>query len=206
MIVDDHVFIREGIKRLLALYPSYHVAGEAVDGNEAYQKFDLFNPDIVIMDLSMPSMGGLEAIKKIIKYKKKTKIIVLSMYDSITYAIRALDLGAKGYISKGNIVDELIKGIEAVKSGDIYLSENIAKRIATSDVYGMKDLLSTLNTKEFEVFRLLAEGYDLDFIAESLHSSVKTIANIQTIIKRKLNVTSAVELVRFAMLEGIIAG
>lgn len=206
MIVDDHVFIREGIKRLLALYPSYQVVGEAIDGNEAYHKFDFFNPDIVIMDLSMPSMGGLEAIKKIIKYKKKTKIIVLSMYDSITYAIRSLDLGAKGYITKGNIVEELIKGIEAVKNGDIYLSENIAKRIATSDVYGMKDLLGTLSTKEFEVFRLLAEGYDLDFIADSLHSSIKTIANIQSIIKRKLNVTSAVELVRFAMIEGIIAG
>jgi DNA-binding NarL/FixJ family response regulator len=206
MIVDDHIFIREGLKRLLAHYPSYEVVGEAQNGNEAYKLVDKMKPDIVIMDLSMPGMGGLEAIDKIVKYREKTNIIVLSMYDSITYAIRALDLGAKAYIHKSNIVDELIAGIETVINGNVYLSEVIARKIAKNQVYGIKHLIAQLNTKEFEIFRMLAEGYDLDDIGSFLNLSAKSIANYQSTIKRKLNVTSAVELVRYALLEGVIIG
>lgn len=206
MIVDDHVFIRDGLRRLLEQYSSYEVVGEAIDGNEAYQKYDLYEPDIIIMDLSMPGMGGLEAIAKLIKHKQKVKILVLSMHNSITYAIRSLDLGAKAYVNKSSVVDELVKGLEAIATGQVYLSEKIAKRIASNDVYGSKDLLKELSTKEFEIFRLLAEGFDLEAIGSSLNLSGKSIANYQSSIKRKLNVTSPVELVRYAILEGIIQG
>ena len=206
MLVDDHVFIRDGLRRLLEQYQEYIVVGEAQNGNEAYKQVDKINPDIVIMDLSMPEMGGLEAIDKIVKYRKKTKIIVLSMFDSITYATRALDLGAKAYINKSNLVDELIVGIQSVLSGNIYLSDALAKKIATKKIYGTKNPIDELNTKEFEIFRLLSEGRDLKEIGIFLNLSAKSIANYQSTIKRKLKVTSAVELVRFALLEGVIKG
>ena len=204
ILVDDHAVVRAGVRRLLEQEPSFDVIGEAESGEKAYQLFGELNPDVVVMDLSMPGMGGLEAIRRILMRDEKAKILVLSMHEDLSFANQALKLGAKGYLIKNTLGDDLVKAIEAISRGDIFLSDEIAKKIAVSSIDGGQDPIHDLSAREFEIFRLLAEGFEVDAIATTLNISSKTVSNYQTMIKQKLNIHTPVELIRYAIKTGVI--
>lgn len=204
ILVDDHAVVRAGVRRLLEQEPLFDVIGEAESGERAYQLFGELNSDVMVMDLSMPGMGGLEAIRRILMRDEKAKILVLSMHEDLSFANQALKLGAKGYLIKNTLGDDLVKAIEAISQGDIFLSDEIAKKIAMQSISGDQDPIHTLSAREFEIFRLLAEGLEVDVIATTLNISSKTVSNYQTMIKQKLNINSPVELIRFAIKAGVI--
>ena len=204
ILVDDHAVVRAGVRRLLEQEPLFDVIGEAESGEKAYQLFGELNPDVMLMDLSMPGMGGLEAIRRILMRDEKAKILVLSMHEDLSFANQALKLGAKGYLIKNTLGDDLVKAIEAISQGDIFLSDEIAKKIAVSSIDGGQDPIHDLSAREFEIFRLLAEGLEVDAIAGTLNISSKTVSNYQTMIKQKLNIHTPVELIRYAIKTGVI--
>ena len=204
ILVDDHAVVRAGVKRLLEQEPLFDVIGEAESGEKAYQLFGELNPDVMVMDLSMPGMGGLEAIRRILMRNEKAKILVLSMHEDLSFANQALKLGAKGYLIKNTLGDDLVKAIEAISQGDIFLSDEIAKKIAVSSIDGGQDPIHDLSAREFEIFRLLAEGLEVDAISTTLNISPKTVSNYQTMIKQKLNIHTPVELIRYAIKAGVI--
>ena len=204
VLVDDHAVVRAGVRRLLEQEPLFEVIGEAESGEKAYQIFGELKPDVMLMDLSMPGMGGLESIRRILMRYEKAKILVLSMHEDLSFANQALKLGAKGYLTKNTLADDLVKSIETVTQGDVFLSDEIAKKMAMQSILGNQDPVHELSAREFEIFRLLAEGLDIDAIASTLNISSKTVSNYQTMIKQKLNINTPIELIRYAIKVGVI--
>ncbi|QDC99173.1 response regulator transcription factor [Candidatus Methylopumilus universalis] len=204
LLVDDHAVVRAGVRRLLEQESLFEVIGEAESGEKAYQIFGELKPDVVVMDLSMPGMGGLESIRRILMRYEKAKILVLSMHEDLSFANQALKLGAKGYLTKNTLADDLVKSIETVTQGDVFLSDEIAKKMAMQSISGNQDPIHELSAREFEIFRLLAEGLDIDAIASTLNISSKTVSNYQTMIKQKLNINTPIELIRYAIKVGVI--
>jgi DNA-binding NarL/FixJ family response regulator len=204
ILIDDHAVVRAGVRRLLEQESLFEVIGEAESGEKAYQIFGELKPDVMVMDLSMPGMGGLEAIRRILMRYEKAKILVLSMHEDLSFANQALKLGAKGYLTKNTLADDLVKSIQTVSKGDVFLSDEIAKKMAMQSISGNQDPIHELSAREFEIFRLLAEGLDIDAIASTLNISSKTVSNYQTMIKQKLNINSPVELIRYAIKAGVI--
>jgi len=204
VLVDDHAVVRAGVKRLLEQETSFDVIGEAESGEKAYQLFNELKPDVMVMDLSMPGMGGLEAIRRILMRHERAKILVLSMHEDLSFANQALKLGAKGYLIKNALADDLVKSIEMISKGEVFLSDEIAKKMAMQSISGGTDPIHELSAREFEIFRLLAEGFEIDAIAETLNISSKTVSNYQTMIKQKLNINTPVELIRYAIKAGVI--
>jgi DNA-binding NarL/FixJ family response regulator len=204
VLVDDHAVVRAGVRRLLEQEPLFEVIGEAESGEKAYQIFGELKPDVMVMDLSMPGMGGLEAIRRILMRYEKAKILVLSMHEDLSFANQALKLGAKGYLTKNTLADDLVKSIETVTQGDVFLSDEIAKKMAMQSISGNQDPVHDLSAREFEIFRLLAEGLDIDAIASTLNISSKTVSNYQTMIKQKLDINTPIELIRYAIKVGVI--
>ena len=204
VLVDDHAVVRAGVRRLLEQEPLFEVIGEAESGEKAYQIFGELKPDVMVMDLSMPGMGGLEAIRRILMRYEKAKILVLSMHEDLSFANQALKLGAKGYLTKNTLADDLVKSIETVTQGDVFLSDEIAKKMAMQSISGNQDPVHELSAREFEIFRLLAEGLDIDAIASTLNISSKTVSNYQTMIKQKLDINTPIELIRYAIKVGVI--
>ena len=204
VLVDDHAVVRAGVRRLLEQEPLFEVIGEAGSGEKAYQIFGELKPDVMVMDLSMPGMGGLESIRRILMRYEKAKILVLSMHEDLSFANQALKLGAKGYLTKNTLADDLVKSIETVTQGDVFLSDEIAKKMAMQSISGNQDPIHELSAREFEIFRLLAEGFDIDAIASTLNISSKTVSNYQTMIKQKLNINTPIELIRYAIKVGVI--
>jgi len=204
VLVDDHAVVRAGVRRLLEQEPLFEVIGEAESGEKAYQILAELKPDVMVMDLSMPGMGGLEAIRRILMRYDKAKILVLSMHEDLSFANQALKLGAKGYLTKNTLADDLVKSIETVTQGDVFLSDEIAKKMAMQSISGNQDPVHELSAREFEIFRLLAEGFDIDAIASTLNISSKTVSNYQTMIKQKLDINTPIELIRYAIKVGVI--
>jgi DNA-binding NarL/FixJ family response regulator len=204
VLVDDHAVVRAGVRRLLEQEPLFEVIGEAESGEKAYQIFGELKPDVMVIDLSMPGMGGLEGIRRILMRYEKAKILVLSMHEDLSFANQALKLGAKGYLTKNTLADDLVKSIETVTQGDVFLSDEIAKKMAMQSISGNQDPIHELSAREFEIFRLLAEGLDIDAIASTLNISSKTVSNYQTMIKQKLHINTPIELIRYAIKVGVI--
>ena len=204
VLVDDHAVVRAGVRRLLEQETLFEVIGEAESGEKAYKIFGELKPDVMVMDLSMPGMGGLESIRRILMRYERARILVLSMHEDLSFANQALKLGAKGYLIKNTLGDDLVKSIQMVVRGEIFLSDEIAKKIAMQSISGAEDRIDELSAREFEIFRLLAEGLEIDAIAATLNISSKTVSNYQTMIKQKLNINTAVELIRYAIKTGVI--
>ena len=204
VLVDDHAVVRAGVRRLLEQEPLFEVVGEAESGEKGYQLFGELNPDVMVMDLSMPGMGGLEAIRRIMMRHAKAKILVLSMHEDLSFANQVLKLGAKGYLIKNTLGDDLVKAIETISRDEVFLSDEIAKKIAVTSIERDQDPIHDLSAREFEIFRLLAEGLEVDAIATTLNISPKTVSNYQTMIKQKLNILTPVELIRYAIKAGVI--
>jgi len=204
VLVDDHAVVRAGVRRLLEQEALFDVIGEAESGEKAYQMFGELKPDVMVMDLSMPGMGGLEAIRRILMRHERARILVLTMHEDLSFANQALKLGAKGYLIKNTLGDDLVKSIQTVSRGEVFLSDEIAKKMAMQSISGDQDPIHELSAREFEIFRLLAEGLEIDAIAVTLNISSKTVSNYQTMIKQKLNINTPVELIRYAIKAGVI--
>ena len=192
------------MRRLLEQESLFEVIGEADSGEKAYQMFGELKPDVMVMDLSMPGMGGLEAIRRILMRHERARILVLTMHEDLSFANQALKLGAKGYLIKNTLGDDLVKSIQTVSKGEVFLSDEIAKKMAMQSISGEQDPIHELSAREFEIFRLLAEGLEIDAIAATLNISSKTVSNYQTMIKQKLNINTPVELIRYAIKAGVI--
>lgn len=199
MLVDDHAIVRSGFRRLLEQRSTIEVVAEAGNGEQAYATFVSCQPDVMVLDLSMPGMSGFEVIRRVIARQPEACILVFSMHEDAALAEQALHLGARGYVTKSNAPETLSQAVVQVAAGRQFLSPDIAKAIAELRVSGDENPIKLLSAREFEIFRMLVSGRSANDIAHLLNLSVKTIANYHTLIKQKLHVSSDVELVRLAM-------
>ena len=204
MLVDDHAIVRAGFRRLLEQHPNLQVVAEAADADRAYALFIEHEPDVIVMDVSMRGVSGLDSIRRIITRRPAARILVFSMHEDASLAERAIQLGARGYVTKSSPPETLAAAVSEVAAGKLALSPDIAKSIAIRKLSGQDDSLSLLSPREFEIFRLLASGNAVPEIAKLMNLSVKTIANYHTLIKQKLHLLSDVELVLLAQRQEVI--
>lgn len=210
LIADDHALVREGIAALLKLYDDIEVVGEAADGTEAIERVCKSKPNIVLMDIGMPKLGGLEATIEVRKCCPYVKVIVLTQYDDREYISRFLKAGVSGYLLKKAVGSELTNAIRAVNRGEVYLFSSIASEVVTGyldtnrKTFEENDLYEKLTDREKQVIKLIAEGYSHKEIANCLNISVKTVITHRTNISEKLNINSRTGLVKFAISKGII--
>jgi DNA-binding NarL/FixJ family response regulator len=209
LLADDHTIVRQGLAKLLESEPGLEVVGQAQDGWEAIQKVEAQKPDVVIMDISMPHLNGLEATRQIKKAAPETKILVLSMYSQDRYISEVLKYGASGYLLKDSGGEEIIHAVQAAMSRKIYLSPAISK-IVVHDYLNYKssssesEYFELLTAREREVFQLLAEGHTMRGIAEMLSVSLSTVKTHKSNIKDKLNIDSTSQLIQLAIKIGIV--
>jgi DNA-binding NarL/FixJ family response regulator len=209
VIADDHTLVREGIIALLRLYDDVEVVGEASDGKEAIDKVDALRPDIILMDIAMPGLGGLEATIEIKKRNPDVRIVVLTQYDDKEYISRFLKAGISGYLLKKAVGSELISAIRAVSRGELYLYSSIASEVVAGYLKKdkealMEDPYERLTDREKQVLKLIAEGHTHKEIADILSISVKTAIAHQTNISEKLDIHTRAGLIKFAIQKGIV--
>ena len=202
LLVDDHEIVRRGCRELLA-HGDYHVTHEAASGEEAWRLFLSESPRVIVLDLSMDNMGGLEIVRRVHAHDTRTAVLVFSMHDDPTYATRALKAGAMGYITKTSPPESLLEGIEKVLKGSIYLSQDIAQAIALSELSIHDNPVKALSAREFEVFQLVVDGHSNPQIAQTLSLSHKSVSNYVLRIKHKLAADSIADLVRLAINQGL---
>lgn len=207
VIVDDHSLVREGISALLRFHEDVEVIGEAADGRQAIEIASRLNPDVMLMDIAMPGLGGLEATIEIKKRNPDIKILVLSQYEDREYVSRFLKANVSGYILKRAVGGELITAIRAVAKGESYLHSSIAAKVIDGYIgktVEVSDPYDSLTDREKQVLKLIAEGNTHKEIATVLGISVKTAIAHHTNICDKLSIRSKAELVKFAIQKGII--
>lgn len=208
VIAEDYTIVRQGLKALLDSFPGVEVVGEAENGREAIAAVRRLDPDLVIMDLSMPKTDGMTAISEIKRTHPRTKILALTVHKTEGYVRMALSAGADGYLLKDAGCDELEMAVENVLSGRCYLSPRIASGVIQGYLTGLKtggsmSVLSTLTPRELEILKLIAEGYKSREIADYLNISTHTVDKHRTHIMKKLDLHSAAALTAFAMKEGL---
>lgn len=196
-LVDDHAVVREGYKHLLEK-ANIKVIAEASSGEQAYLDYTKVQPDVVIMDLSMPGIGGIETIKKLMTKDKNAKILAFSMHDDIVFCSRAMQAGAVGYVTKSSAAEVLVEAVFTIANGKKYISHDLAHKISVQHLKP-ENTLDSLTPREFEVFRLLAHGLPLDEVANILTLNYKTVANIQTRLLQKLHVDNRSQLILAAV-------
>jgi DNA-binding NarL/FixJ family response regulator len=209
LIADDHTLVREGIAAFLKLCDDIEVIAEASDGLEAIEKVKQFTPDVVLMDISMPKLGGLEATTEIKKMNPDTKILVLTQYDDKEYISRFLKAGVSGYLLKKAVGSELISAIRAVNKNEFYLFSSIASKVVAGYLgkdreTAMEDPYEKLTDREKQVLKLVAEGYTHKEIGDMLSISTKTVIAHQTNMTEKLGISTRAGLIKFAIQRGII--
>ena len=204
MLVDDHAVVRMGFKLLLEGAQEISVVAEAESGEEAVRTFQAHNPDVLVMDISMPGIGGLEAIDRILAKVADQKILVLSGHEDVMHARRVLKAGAVGYLTKRSAADALIDAVKTVYRGKTYLEPQIAQELAVEQVSGNKDPVDSLSEKEFKVFISLAKGQSVQDIADVMCLSPRTIGTHLYNIKQKLGASNSAELAIIAMRSGLI--
>ncbi|NPU09636.1 response regulator transcription factor [Bradyrhizobium sp. 83002] len=205
MLVDDHAVVREGYRSMLQKQPGLRVVAEAADGAEAYRLFKEVRPDLVIMDLTMPGVGGIEGIRRIRQWDRSARILVFTMHENAGFAVQAIRAGARGYVTKSSPPETLLRAVKDVLAGAIAISPDIDHELALSRLSGEKAAADVLTAREFEVMQMLLAERTTDEIASALHLSPKTIANLHSLIKDKLDVASDIELVRLALRQGLLS-
>lgn len=208
LLVEDHTIVREGLRRVLE-EQGLEVAGEAADGREAVIIAGGIAPDIVIMDITMPSLGGIETTRRIRKACPGIKVIMLTIHDEETFVYKSFDAGADGYMVKENAVEDLLDAIDTVMRGEVYLSPNFSPKVLEAyrklSKSGRKkvDDFSRLTNREREILQLIAEGHTSKEIAVMLFISVKTVENHRANIMKKLDIHETAGLVRYAIKIGL---
>jgi two-component system, NarL family, invasion response regulator UvrY len=205
LLVDDHAVVRAGFKTLLENQGEIDVVAEAENGETACRQFADHDPDIVIMDLILPGIGGLEAIRRIVARQSDARVLVFSMHEDTAFVEKALQAGARGYIGKSSAPVVLVEAVRQIAGGNVYIDPDIAQRLAFQKTKGDKSPFDMLSTREFEIFCLLAEGSSVNDIAARLSLSYKTVANYATQIKSKLEVGTPAELARLAIRHGLVS-
>lgn len=208
VLADDHVLIRAGLRALLHSLPNIEVVGEASDGHEAIEVIAQHQPDVVIMDIGMPGLNGVDSTRRIVKQFPGTRVVILSMHANEEYVGQALDAGAKGYLLKGAEPAELELVLKAVMRGETYLSPSIAKHLVQDYLSHRKEKthpLPDLTSRQREVLQLIAEGCSTKDIANKLKLSVKTVDTHRSELMHRLDIHDVAGLVRFAIRTGLVS-
>jgi two-component system response regulator NreC len=208
LIADDHTILRQGIKALLDNQAEIEVIGEAKDGREALTLIERLLPDVILMDIAMPGLNGLEATRRIKKKFPKIKVLVLTMYTNEEYVFQILNAGANGYLVKETAFQDLISAIRAVYRDEAFMSPSISKKVINRYTQRVRETNNTtgdiLTTREREILQLIAEGSSSKKIAEALFISPKTVETHRTHIMDKLNIHNRTNLVKYAIRTGIV--
>jgi len=204
LLVDDHAVVREGYKRLIERSPDLRVSGEASTAGEAYRAFLEKDPDVTVMDISLPDLSGIEALRHILARSPGAKVIMFSIHDEPIYAERALATGARGYLTKASAPDLLLEAIHAVVKGEVFVSPDMSAALDARSAQRIDEAIGMLSTREFEIARLLASGLSVREIAERLSLTYKTVANYQTAIRQKLGASTAARLLQIAASCGLV--
>lgn len=201
LLADDHTLVREGLRQILSATTDLTVTGEAVNGDEALSRVREEDFDLVVLDMSMPGLSGIDLIKRLKIEKPKIRILVLSMHGEQQYAVRAYKAGASGYLTKDSASAQLVAAIRKIAAGGVYISPAGAEQLAMGAISGEDSGLPhrTLSDREFEVFRMLVAGASVTEIGNALHLSVKTVSTHKTHILQKMRMASTAELVRYAL-------
>lgn len=206
LLVDDHAIMRDGIRALLSLHDDIKIVGEASEGQEAIEKTQDLSPDVVVMDVAMPDMDGIEATRRIRKQSPKVKVIVLTQYDNKEYVLSAIKAGAAGYVPKRALGSELVSAVRAVNRGESFLYPSAAaaliddyRRQAKTD-----EPYDQLTPREREILKLIAEGHTSREIADTLFISLKTVYGHRTKIMEKLGLRNRTDLFKFAVRKGLL--
>ena len=208
-LAEDHAILRAGLRALLASHPDLEVVAEAADGLELLSAIQKHHPDLVLMDLSMPKLHGLEAIKEIKTRYPQTRVVVLTMHEGEEYVLAALQNGADGYLLKDNTENELLAALSTVLTGKTYLSPEVSGKIVSGYLAGKKATAptsqwETLTRREREILKLIAEGHKNKEIADLLHMSVKTVETHRMHLMKKLGLHSAAALSAYASEKGLL--
>lgn len=205
MLVDDHVVVRMGFKLLLEACKDIEVVAEADSGEAACEACGVAMPDVIVMDLAMAGIGGVEAIKRLTAKHSQVHILALSAHEDISHPVRALQAGALGYLSKRSAPEALIDAIRATAKGQRYVDSQIAQRIAMQSISGDSNPVSQLSAREFEVFEQLARGKSVAQISETLKLSPSTVGTHLYNIKQKLGLNNQAEMTLLAVRHGLIS-
>jgi two-component system, NarL family, invasion response regulator UvrY len=200
LIADDHTIFREGLKHILAEYPDLVVADEANNGQEVLDKIWKNNYDMVLLDITMPGMTGLEVLKQLKNDKPKLPVLILSMHPEEQYAVRVLRAGASGYLTKESAPDELIVAIRKISQGRKYITSSLAERLASEvEADSEKPLHDILSDREYQVLRMIAAGNTVKHIAKELSLSIKTVSTYRTRIMEKMNMKTNAEVMHYVI-------
>jgi DNA-binding NarL/FixJ family response regulator len=196
LLVDDHAVVREGYRRLLEKRGNIVVVGEAENAAQAHEAFLSLAPQITVMDIALPGVSGIEAMRRMLAHRPEARVLIFSMYEELIYADRALRAGACGYVTKASAPSVLVDAVQALARGKKYLSADIAHEVAVRHEVNDSETTNALSAREFEVLRLLVQGLPIREIAETLGLNPKTVANHQSAIKQKLGADTSVQLAR----------
>jgi len=202
LIADDHDIIREGIKNILRDSPDYKVIGEASDGEEVVTAVKKFKPNILLLDISMPKVSGLEVIKQVYYISPKTKVLIITVHKAHTYIMKAIKAGAKGYLHKENAGEDLLTALGKIARGETYFSSTVSSYLVDKVIGGKPKQLakeSLLTSREEEVLRLVVEGKTAKQIAEVLFISPRTVENYKNVLLKKLNLRRTSDLIKYAI-------
>lgn len=210
LLADDHTVMRAGLRSLLEHQPDLEVVGEAADGRQTVELAGSLSPDVVVMDIGMPNLNGIEAARQIVAKQPATAVVILSMHSDETYVMRAMKAGARAYLLKDSAEADLIRAIQAVSQGKSFFSPKISRILAEEYVCllkqkGGEDTYELLTAREREILQLLAEGKTNKEVATLLNLSLYTVETHRSRILQKLNLHSAAELVLYAVRKGIIS-
>jgi DNA-binding NarL/FixJ family response regulator len=205
LLVDDHAVVREGYRTLLEKHDGLSVIAEAANAAVAYQCYKEMRPDVVVMDISMPGRGGIDAIEHIRRLDAQARILVFTMHIGIPYALQAFRAGAKGYVTKSSPPDLLVAAVRSVAEGRVVICPEISAVLALDRVQEERSALDDLSPREFEIFRMILDAKSTDEIAATLNISRKTVGNYHYGIKSKLGVASDIELLYFGLRQGLVA-
>jgi len=202
-LVDDHAVVRQGIRAVLEQRPDIRVSVESASGEEGYSHYFTEHPDVMILDIAMPGEGGLAMLHRLMKRDPEAKTLVFSMYDDELIAIKAMEAGALGFLTKGALPSLILKAVQKVAAGEVFIENSMAQKMALHNASRGKGL-NALTRREFEIFHLLADGKSVQNISNTLHLSPKTVGTHRTRVMGKLRCRNVAELARLAIRHGVL--